>query len=72
MTDTIPGERIRRVVGNRAPGIAVRVVDPDGVRATGADGWADIAGHDAVHHRVVMGNATRYDLDAVARLAATW
>lgn len=45
MTNTIPGERIRRIVRDRVPGIAVLVVDPEDVRAAGEDGLADIAEH---------------------------
>src|SRR6266498_1758643 len=42
-TDTIAGDRIRALAGRGPPGIAVCVAGPEGVRAAGADGLADIA-----------------------------
>jgi CubicO group peptidase (beta-lactamase class C family) len=41
---TIAGERIRALAGEGVPGIAVLVAGPEGVRAAGAAGLADIAG----------------------------
>jgi CubicO group peptidase (beta-lactamase class C family) len=40
---TISGERIRALAGERVPGVAVLVAGPEGVRAAGAAGLADIA-----------------------------
>ena len=40
----IAGERIRALAGGAVPGIAVLVTGPEGVRATGAAGFADVAG----------------------------
>jgi hypothetical protein len=42
-TDTIAGDRIRALAGHGPPGIAVCVAGPEGVRAAGAAGLADIA-----------------------------
>jgi CubicO group peptidase (beta-lactamase class C family) len=42
-TDTIAGDRIRALAGHGPPGIVVCVVGPEGVRAAGAAGLADIA-----------------------------
>jgi CubicO group peptidase (beta-lactamase class C family) len=41
---TIEGKRIRALAGDHVPGIAVLVAGPEGVRAAGAAGLADIAG----------------------------
>ncbi len=40
----IAGERIRALAGGAVPGIAVLVTGPEGVRAAGAAGFADVAG----------------------------
>ena len=40
----IAGERIRALAGGGVPGVAVVVAGPEGVRAAGAAGFADIAG----------------------------
>jgi CubicO group peptidase (beta-lactamase class C family) len=40
----IAGERIRALAGGAVPGIAVLVTGPEGVRAWGAAGFADVAG----------------------------
>src|SRR5918994_4789849 len=43
MTNAIPGDRMRTILGDRVPGFAVAVVGPDGVLAAGGDGLADVA-----------------------------
>lgn len=53
MTDTIGGERIRAMVGDRVPGLVVMVVEPEGVHAAGADGLADIASQVPASSRMV-------------------
>jgi CubicO group peptidase (beta-lactamase class C family) len=40
---TIAGERIRALAGDGVPGVAVLVAGPEGVRAAGAAGLADVA-----------------------------
>jgi Beta-lactamase len=42
---TIAGDLIRALAGEGVPGVAVLVAGPEGVRAGGAAGLADIAGH---------------------------
>ena len=42
---TIAGDRIRALAGEDVPGVAVLVVGPEGMRAGGATGLADIAAH---------------------------
>jgi len=42
---TIAGERIRALAGGTVPGIAVVVAGPEGLRAAGAAGLADIVAH---------------------------
>jgi CubicO group peptidase (beta-lactamase class C family) len=42
--DAIASERIRALSGGGVPGIAVLVAGPEGVRAAGAAGLADVAG----------------------------
>lgn len=42
---TIASERIRALAGGGVPGVTVLVTGPDGLRAAGATGSADIAGH---------------------------
>jgi CubicO group peptidase (beta-lactamase class C family) len=42
--DVIAGERIRALAGEGVPGVVVLVAGPEGVRAAGAAGLADIAG----------------------------
>jgi hypothetical protein len=42
---SIAGERIRALAGGGVPGLAVVVAGPEGVRAAGAAGLADIAAH---------------------------
>ena len=41
--DVIAGERIRALAGDAVPGVVVLVAGPEGVRAAGAAGLADIA-----------------------------
>jgi CubicO group peptidase (beta-lactamase class C family) len=41
----IAGDRIRALAGEGVPGVAVLVAGPEGVRAAGATGLADIAAH---------------------------
>jgi hypothetical protein len=43
ITGPIAGDRIRALAGKGVPGIAVLVAGPEGVRAAGATGFADIA-----------------------------
>lgn len=59
--------RMRDVVGTSAPGVVLVVVGPEGVRA----GFLNVMRMYPTEHvgAVVMGIATKYDVDAVARLA---
>jgi CubicO group peptidase (beta-lactamase class C family) len=52
-TDTIAGDRIRALAGHGPPGIAVCVAGPEGVRAAGAAGLADIAASVQATPRIV-------------------
>jgi CubicO group peptidase (beta-lactamase class C family) len=45
LAGAIAGERIRAVAGGGVPGVVVLVAGPEGVRAAGAAGLADIAAH---------------------------
>lgn len=53
MTNTIPGDRMRSILGDRVPGIAVAVVGPEGVRAVGGDGLADVTASTPASPRMV-------------------
>jgi CubicO group peptidase (beta-lactamase class C family) len=49
----IEGAQIRALAGDGVPGIAVLVAGPEGVRAAGAAGFADVAGRVAASPAMV-------------------